>query len=60
MLITGISMNSEVWYNLLKAEVKELEDIDILLLRRMINVLESTPGEAYHLAYPYNFLYTMK
>ena len=49
MLINGILTNSEVWYNLLKSEIKELEDIDKLLLRRMLNVPESTPGEAYHI-----------
>ena len=48
-LINGILTNSEVWYNLLKYEIKELEDIYKLLLRRMLNVPESTPGEAYHL-----------
>ena len=49
MLINGILTNSEVWYNLLKVEIKELEDIDKLLLRRLLQVPESTPGEAYFL-----------
>ena len=38
MLINGILTNSEVWYNLLKSEIKELEDIDRLLLRRLLRV----------------------
>ena len=49
MLINGILTNSEVWYNLLKTETKELEDIDKLLLKRMLNVPDSTPGEAFYL-----------
>ena len=49
MLINGILTNSEVWYNLLKSEIKELEDIDRLLLRRLLRVPESTPSESYFL-----------
>ena len=49
MFINGILTNSEVWYNLQKSEIKELEDLEKLLLRRLLNVPSSTPGESYHL-----------
>ena len=34
MLVNGILTNSKTWYNLLKAEVKELEEVDKLFLRK--------------------------
>ena len=49
MLINGILTNADVWYNLLKSEVKELEDVDKLLLRKLLNVPETTPEEAFFL-----------
>ena len=49
MLINGILFNSEVWYNLLKSEVKDLEDLDKLLLRKLLNVPVTTPGESFYL-----------
>ena len=49
MLVNGILTNSEICYNLLKAEVKELEEVDKLFLRKILNVPESTPGESYFL-----------
>ena len=49
MLVNGILTNSETWYNLLKAEVKELEEVDRLFLRKILSVPESTPGEAFFL-----------
>ena len=49
MLVNAILTNSEIWYNLLKAEVKELEEVDKLFLRKILNVPESTPGESYFL-----------
>ena len=51
MLINGILTNSEVWYNLLKSEIKELEDLDKLLLRRLLKVPASSPGESFHLEF---------
>ena len=49
MLINGILFNSEVWYNLLKSEVKDLEDLDKLLLRKLLNVPVTTPGKSFYL-----------
>ena len=49
MLINGILLNYDVWYNLLKAEINELEDVDKLLLRTLLNVPSSTFGEAFFL-----------
>ena len=49
MLINGILTNADVWYNLLKSEVKELEDVDKLLLRKLLNVPETTPKDAFFL-----------
>ena len=49
MLVNGILTNSETWYNLLKTEVKELEEVDKLFLRKILTVPESTPGEAFFL-----------
>ena len=49
MLINGILTNCDVWYNLLKVEIHELEDVDKLLLRKLLNVPSTTPGEAFYL-----------
>ena len=49
MFINGVITNAEIWYSLTKEEIKELEDMDKSLLRRILKVPFSTPGEAYHL-----------
>ena len=49
MFINGVITNAEIWYSLSKEEIKELEDMDKSLLRRILKVPFSTPGEAYHL-----------
>ena len=49
MLVNGILTNSEIWYNLLKAEIKELEEVDKLFLRKILTVPRSTPGESFFL-----------
>ena len=49
MFINGILTNAECWYNLTKSEVKELDSLDKLLLRKILQVPSSTPGEAFHL-----------
>ena len=46
MFINGILNNSEVWYSLTKSEIGEFEDLDRLLLRRILKVPISTSKEA--------------
>ena len=46
MFINGILNNSEVWYGLTKSEIGEFEDLDRLLLRRILKAPISTPKEA--------------
>ena len=45
--INGILTNAEIWYSLKKEEIKEFEDLDKSLLRMILNVPFSTPGESY-------------
>ena len=43
LLINGILTNSEVWYNLTKAETEELEELDEILIRRILETGKCTP-----------------
>ena len=45
MFLNGILTNIECWYNLTKTELKELENVDKLLLRKLLLVPVSTPSE---------------
>ena len=47
--MNGILTNAEIWYSLTKDEIKELEDLDLTLLRKVFKVPYSTPSEAYYL-----------
>ena len=49
MFINGILNNSEVWYGLTKSDISEFEDLDRLLLRRILKAPISTPQEALYL-----------
>ena len=49
LFINAILTNSEIWYNFCDKEVKEFEDLDQLLLRKILQVPFSTPQEAFHL-----------
>ena len=49
MFINGILTNAEVWYNLNKDDIKALEDLDLVLLRKVMKVPYTTPKEAYYL-----------
>jgi 3-deoxy-D-manno-octulosonate 8-phosphate phosphatase KdsC-like HAD superfamily phosphatase len=51
MFLNGILTNSEIWYNLSESEIKEFEDLDRLLLRRILQVSISTPKEAWSLEF---------
>ena len=49
MFINGILHNAEVWYGLTKSEIADLEDLDRLLMRRILKAPISTPKEALYL-----------
>ena len=49
MFLNGVLTNSEIWYNLTEAEIQEFENLDRLLLRRILQVPFSTPKEAFYL-----------
>ena len=51
MFINGTLFNAEIWYGLSKADIKELEDLDKLLLRRILNAPISTPEESFYLEF---------
>ena len=42
-LVNSILLNSEVWYGVTKSDVEELESVDHVLLRRMLEAPASTP-----------------
>ena len=43
LFINGILWNMETWYDVKEKEIEELEKIDRILLRRILNVPTSTP-----------------
>ena len=49
MFINGILFNAEIWYGLNKAEINDFEDLDRLLLRRILKAPISSPKESFHL-----------
>ena len=49
IFINGILTNAEIWYNLSKDDIKELEDLDLVLLRKVMKVPFTTPTEAFYL-----------
>ena len=49
MFINGILTNVEIWYTITKEEMKEFEDLDKTMLRKILQVPFSTPSEAYFL-----------
>ena len=49
LFLSGILTNGEVWYNLNKSDLEDLEAVDRLLLRRILGVPESTSKEALYL-----------
>ena len=44
IFVNGFLWNLETWYNNKEQELKELEKIDKMLLKRMLNVPVSTPS----------------
>ena len=49
VFLNGILTNGEIWYNLTKDEIRELENLDLTLLRKVMRVPFSAPTEAYYL-----------
>ena len=49
IFINGITTNAEVWYGLSGKQVAQLETVDKLLLRKILNTPVSTPSEGIQL-----------
>ena len=49
MFLNGILTNAEVWHNVKKSEIEELEELDRSLLRKILHVPSTTPKEAFYL-----------
>ena len=49
ILVNGILYNSEVWYDLKEKDINVLEQIDEILLRKLLNAHSKTPLEALYL-----------
>ena len=49
LFLNGILTNCEIWYGLTESEVKEFEDLDIQLLKKILQVPVSTPQEGFFL-----------
>ena len=49
LLLSSLLSNSETWYNLSIREIKELESVDELLLRKILSAHSKTPLEALYM-----------
>ena len=49
MFINGILKNAEVWYSASDTLIEDLEEVDELLLRKILNGHSKTPKEALYL-----------
>ena len=49
LFLNAILTNCEIWYGLTSSEVKELENLDLNLLRKIMKVPTSTPKEGFYL-----------
>ena len=49
MLINGSLTNAEIWYNLSNKEIKELENLDKLFFRKLLEVPTTTPSVSFYL-----------
>ena len=45
LLVSSLLCNSEVWFNLTKAELDLLETVDLMLLRSLLGAPKTTPKE---------------
>ena len=49
MFLNGILTNAEIWYGITKSEIKKLEDLDLNLMRKILNKPFSVPSEGVYL-----------
>ena len=49
MLLNGILTNSEVWYPINDTQLEVLEDIDLMLIRKLMKGHAKTAKEAFHM-----------
>ena len=49
LFLSSILNNVEVMYNLSKADIEEFDDLDLVLLRKIMKAPKSTPKEAFYL-----------
>ena len=49
MLLNGILINSEAWYNVTKGDIEDLEKVDREFLKGVMNAPKSTPTESLYL-----------
>ena len=49
MFLNGILTNAEIWYGITKSEIKKLEDLDLNLMRKILNTPFSVPSEGVYL-----------
>ena len=49
LFLNSILTNSEIWYGLSDTELKQLEDLDLNLLRKILNTPSSVPPEGVYL-----------
>ena len=49
LFINSILLNSEVWYNITKSNIGELEKLDNILLKKIFEVASSSPTVIAHL-----------
>jgi hypothetical protein len=49
LFLNGIMTNAETWYGLSSSDTKPLEDLDVLLLRKIFNAQISVPTESLYL-----------
>ena len=49
IFLNSVLTNGEVWYGLEKSDIKHLEDLDLILLRKMLNKPFSVPADAVYL-----------
>ena len=49
LFLSSILTNSGIWYGLKKEEVQQLEDLDLILLRKILKTPFSVPAEAVYL-----------
>ena len=49
LLINGMLKSAEIWYGMKKKEINELEEVDKILLRKVLNAPSSSCTESFYL-----------